>query len=1518
MDSGDTINPTHLLDAARIISIAELSPDLPEPSTKAVGGVVTITWPYNKVKGTFAFNLAEPDFRLRRNKGQVRIEFTDRAARAVGDTGLGGNDEVLLSLEGAAWEAELVDRRRSLPGADIGWRLVFSERVSLKIKRAETNETDLVIVRDRPNEPEAVPDLAPTQPLAITKSPSPSAPVSPIHRTSVAQEIQASKFNDDEFASPAFVKRARMSYGALFEDGFDIFQDDDGVEGLKGKRRRRTTQFARHRTSWRYASRSASPESVAASSESDDVQASSPTRAPGSASKVQMADEGCQTMELDKASQPINAVSESQIYGTGSVNVQMDDAPDKTPIDSAKDQQVPMPSSNAWLPEPADQSRPTLNSNDNPHTDPDAPPRSGKQLGSSDYSFPGNVWNMSTTPSTFQPQQAVPIPALHESFGSADFGNPPSSHPSIPFGGPHSSSDTYSGNDEVQEPVDDVAVRSIESNRAGVEYPQLEPDEVARSQSIHDEALANYPASYLEGDHMSQHGQIIPSQRPPYPEIQQLGSNSWATVNHISTATAMPPTDRLGSRDGDTPEQAVVIDESDEDSDSSPDPMAVEDTVNGGRAYALDMYEDAEAEDEVDAQYSDDDEPEYDADEMGGDYDTRNYEQPGDDDEGSLDERAQPLEPEFDDGESWNEEEEQEEFLDEENEGEYEMDEDIARPAFQPAVRANPMVIDLISSSEDESEDEDDGEGDGNLAKIDQSGAHTDSRIPTIDQKMILEDNPRQAHLNDEGSDIISQAAMSEAEESSEAGEERADFMGSYGEDESEFEGDDSENEKENRTSSARNETSLGLNGGKEIQEPGLSRGQAKHELEPEIDSEAEAGPEGDAAPRRMQDHADIFRGQIAPLPELHENSGTEISNQALEEASTVPLSAADGLEILSRAVDEWSDARSRRAIAESAGSVVETISDTHEPPEEDIQLLGWSSNQQNLILEAQTDEDEKVDSPASSKPNTRSPLPTSIKKEPMVAVPSSPPLSQSFRSLVEDNTSIFEEEATKQTVQETTAQLPTPHNTQLTDIALNISSTTASMNIVESFESHTTIEQVYQTTEDSVVEKSAEDFTMQRNLVHMDQDSTKQERDSALSLKIQAQQPSNEPCTSPSPARSFQTQTGEAELSFSSSGDEQDNDRQSPRRASSQSSSSTSDDSRSFASHMEVDEELQASILEDSLLEDYLNQDDLNDHDDSFQIDTTETYIEPEETAHANPLSPLYEDTPAKQLAEEISAQLKRNFMTDGSGEESDTSTRNDPSVHLARVANASKRRRKRKRATSTDSYRPRKRLFDTRRSPTPETDDSSLQLAREALASQTPKSQIEGKSMASVKLNLARHLNDELPDCTSLKVLRQHLTKSLDVIAVAVMQPPEPRRAKGRPREYMMSFTIADYSIGPYAVAEVLIYRPHKDSLPVIRYGDIVLLRNFTVVSLANKGFGLKSNDGSSWAVFDFEGEPPQIKGPPVEYGVKEILYVSYLREWFELLDDKARQKLELANQKIINTGKPEQNETMSDMIR
>ncbi|KAK8066483.1 hypothetical protein PG997_013230 [Apiospora hydei] len=172
--------------------------------------------------------------------------------------------------------------------------------------------------------------------------------------------------------------------------------------------------------------------------------------------------------------------------------------------------------------------------------------------------------------------------------------------------------------------------------------------------------------------------------------------------------------------------------------------------------------------------------------------------------------------------------------------------------------------------------------------------------------------------------------------------------------------------------------------------------------------------------------------------------------------------------------------------------------------------------------------------------------------------------------------------------------------------------------------------------------------------------------------------------------------------------------------------------------------------------------------------------------------------------------------------------------------------------------------------------------------------------------KAKIRRHLRNSIPEYTELKVLRYHIGKSIDVMAVALTTPTDPQRVKGGPREFSMSFTITDQSVGPNSVNEVLLYRPHKDSLPKVKSGDVVLLRNFTVVALKDKGYGLRTNESSSWAIFDAEDEPAQIRGPPVEYGEGETTHVAYLREWHGLLDDSARQKLNRANDKIIKAGK------------
>lgn len=120
------------LDSRTRTPIAQLGPNLSEPSSRAVSGEVTITWPFNRLKNTIAFLLAEPDVRLRRAKGQARVEFHGPAAEAVSKCGIGGGDLILLSLDGVEWARDESPGR--IPGARLDWQLQFTHRLVLEVR----------------------------------------------------------------------------------------------------------------------------------------------------------------------------------------------------------------------------------------------------------------------------------------------------------------------------------------------------------------------------------------------------------------------------------------------------------------------------------------------------------------------------------------------------------------------------------------------------------------------------------------------------------------------------------------------------------------------------------------------------------------------------------------------------------------------------------------------------------------------------------------------------------------------------------------------------------------------------------------------------------------------------------------------------------------------------------------------------------------------------------------------------------------------------------------------------------------------------------------------------------------------------------------------------------------------------------------------------------------------------------------------------------------------------------------
>ncbi|KAI6085933.1 hypothetical protein F4821DRAFT_239441 [Hypoxylon rubiginosum] len=1473
----NTSDPLQRLLAATQTPIADLSPDLLDGPSCTIRGVVTITWPYSTVKGTFAFILAEPDYRLRRHKGQVRINLTGPSAKAAGESGLSSGDAVLLSLDGSSWEPEETKRRQSLPGAGIDWQLGYSDKLVLQVTLDDTQEARLVNVdHPSPVEPQRLIETPPTETDHVEYF----LPDN-LGALTTPSKTPISMFKDGEYASPAFIKRARMSYGSLYEDGYDIFEDDGGVKG-KGRKR---TRFGRESGAWAYNSQSpsSSPEPVVPQDRS-----SSPIR-------PEMTDEGCQTMELDF---PM------------SLPDQMTERPDEAdyrPKSSLMEDEVIHQHGmvdhgvqggfhNKWsTTSPA--SIPSFDTNASfPNTTPAIPSfQPNVEFGApTDHLQP--VWDPRpmNLPAEDYSHIVEPPPQPH-SFSNA-YGDGrsinvevmvevmrPGSHTRSP------SEPNHLAVEDIGQPSDDhlladehdYAMPTVPQETA---YPPLDVDNEERTSLAPQVSQVNYPASYLDdeqpftraadNDHNSFGGHI--------PAALGAEPASWATINNPSRAASMAHTDRLGSTEGESPDNAVVIDESDSDGDLL-SPTAAEDTVMDGPIDDLDMYDAADVEEVVDGEFSDEDEPEYDPDEMGGDYDTRNYIGPDDDEDDSHDEdlRSPNLEPEFDGGESWedgeggDEEDEDAENLD--YESEYEMADDEPQQPLQPATQSTPQVIDLISSSEDEGDDE----GEDDMAEPPQSSPQA-----------ALDSTPHQPPVFAPRSQDLEQAGQSESEEQSdEEGEE-----GEQGE----YEAFDEDEPEEYEVIGMRDE----------VASPDHSRSQSPISEEEDAEEDAE---EEEVAGQVQASTAEI-------IATYHETGDTIMRGGKVG----VAQSAAEGLEMLSQTVDNESNANNR---AESPEKVQDDIVMTATSLEADMPSTNSTQepekhSEEHVSQDAQEEDVVDMISTLPSAPADPQPMDLDDDKQATIIAPSSPPLTHSFVSQPADEAKLEEV-----IVQETTAatepqrpadQLPTPQSTQLiadatssnslpatsfeidapVGIAIHEEATEQSVDPVEPVEPILAAED----TVEQVEEHSAEPTTVQRqqtppNIVEEITQLKHIAASPALSFQSQvdADDATQTSLIEPSP---IVTTNVEVEV-------EAEVEAETEAGAHSDVEVDASGASASFISQMEVDEELQASIISQDFDEGQDSEMMDVDEADGVKNDESEADVgQDEDEDHEEPTIPeIVSRGPSPELGnlaqEQPDTEQAASEVAPVDTVEHELEA--DPSVQLARAANASRRNAKQQETSSKKTPTQRKSL-PAREIPTPEVEDSSVQLARASLN----KAASQAEELKETKITLMRHLRDELPDCTSLKVLRQHLQKKLDVIAVVMMQPPDPQRAKGGPREYMMSFTITDHSISPFGVVEVQLYRPHKDTLPVVKPGDVVLLRNFTVTSLQNKGFGLRTNDESSWAVFDRgEDQPAQIKGPPVEYGEKETAYVAHLRAWFNALDDKAREKLERANRKVVDAG-------------
>lgn len=126
------------------IAITTLSPDIDNLAAKSIRAIVTLLWPYSSATRSSSLLLADTDFRLRRNKGQVRVFLHGAAAKAVAESQIGIGDEVLLSLDGAQWQEDKSEQDEiSTPGKNVEWGLVYRRRITLQLPRDGDTWTSL-------------------------------------------------------------------------------------------------------------------------------------------------------------------------------------------------------------------------------------------------------------------------------------------------------------------------------------------------------------------------------------------------------------------------------------------------------------------------------------------------------------------------------------------------------------------------------------------------------------------------------------------------------------------------------------------------------------------------------------------------------------------------------------------------------------------------------------------------------------------------------------------------------------------------------------------------------------------------------------------------------------------------------------------------------------------------------------------------------------------------------------------------------------------------------------------------------------------------------------------------------------------------------------------------------------------------------------------------------------------------------------------------------------------------------
>ncbi|PYI12242.1 hypothetical protein BO78DRAFT_357986 [Aspergillus sclerotiicarbonarius CBS 121057] len=222
------------------IPIAKLSPTLENLSASSVHAVVTLLWPYSSSTRSLSLLLAEPDFRLRRTNGQVKVVFHGLVAEEVARSQVGIGDGVYIGLAGSRFVDN--DATNQTPERFVAWDVHFDGGVLIEIWRSSQHLSTVKV--DRPASP---------QPAADDAIAAQTTPAANSHAFLDGRDPNGSL---QSWQSPAFVERSRPSLGHLSSSQFDPFAEEDGFVPGKGRKRPR---FSMRGSDWRLVDEPASP-----------------------------------------------------------------------------------------------------------------------------------------------------------------------------------------------------------------------------------------------------------------------------------------------------------------------------------------------------------------------------------------------------------------------------------------------------------------------------------------------------------------------------------------------------------------------------------------------------------------------------------------------------------------------------------------------------------------------------------------------------------------------------------------------------------------------------------------------------------------------------------------------------------------------------------------------------------------------------------------------------------------------------------------------------------------------------------------------------------------------------------------------------------------------------------------------------------------------------------------------------------------------------------------------------------